>query len=116
LRRAVAETCGRVGEDVRQRLTRIVLGKRRWVHFGSGNEAFQELTARFGSARAACDPVIAIEFAHDPDDPVDRRKALGRHCAVADDERLVQSAHLRRDECAGRLGRTPGEEVANIFA
>jgi hypothetical protein len=55
--------------------------------FGSGNEAFQELAGRFGSARA----VMAIEFARDPDDAVHRQKVLSRHRADTDDERFVES-------------------------
>jgi hypothetical protein len=60
--------------------------------------------------RAACDALIAIEFAHA------RRKFLRRYRAEADDQRLVPSFRLRCDKCADRLGRAPGEEVADIFA
>ena len=61
---------------------------------GSGNETLQELAARFGSARRRR-PVIAVEFAHDPDHPVDRREAFARHRAEAKPASIAWRERLR---------------------
>ncbi len=52
-------------------------------------------------------PLIVVKLAHDPDHPVDRRQVRPRHRAEADEQRLVEAAHLHRNELARRLGRAP---------
>ena len=66
--------------------------------------------------KIAAKTVIAVELAHDLDHPVDRREVCPRHRAKADEQRLVEAAHLHRNEFAGRLGGAARDEVADIFA
>jgi hypothetical protein len=51
--------------------------------------------------------VIAVEFAHDCHDAVDRVKVGARHRAICNDQRLVEAAHLQRQKLGGRLGARP---------
>ena len=57
--------------------------------------------------------VIAIELAHDLDDAVDRSKVEPLHGAVSHQQRLVETAHLHRQELGGRRGHAAGENLPN---
>jgi hypothetical protein len=54
--------------------------------------------------------VIAVELAHDPDDSIDRLEVRPSrrivHGAVGDEQRLIEPAHLQRQEFARWLGHT----------
>jgi hypothetical protein len=45
--------------------------------------------------------VVAVELAHDCHDAIDRVKVCSRHRAIGDDQRLVEAAHLQRQDSAG---------------
>ena len=57
--------------------------------------------------------VIAIERAHDLDDAIDSLKVGPRHRVKGYQERLVETAHLHREELGGRLGHAASENVSN---
>ena len=67
-----------------------------------------DFLGRFGRNRKApplgCDEtVIAIELTHNLDDAIDSLKVGPRHRVKGYQERLVETAHLRREELGGRL-------------
>ncbi len=58
-------------------------------------------------------PMIAVEFAHDSHHQTDRLEVRPRHGAVGDHQRLVEAAHLQRQELGRRLGHAAGENPGN---
>ena len=67
-----------------------------------------------------CKSVIAVEFAYDPDDPIDRVEVRSRdgivHRAIGHEQRFVEPAHLKREELGRGLRHTLGEDLPNEIA
>jgi hypothetical protein len=65
-------------------------------------------------------PVIAVEFADDPDHAIDglkiRSSCGGVHRAVSYEQRLVEAADLKREELGWGLRHTLSEDLANEIA
>jgi hypothetical protein len=57
--------------------------------------------------------MVAVEFAHDPDDAVDRPEVRVPHRAEGDEQRLIETADLDRCEFRGRRRRAAGDELAD---
>ena len=72
-------------------------------------------TGRVGedSPPAGGKSMIAVELAHDFHHTVDGAKIGPRHGAVGDQKRLVEAAHLQRDELGRRLGHAAGKNLGN---
>jgi hypothetical protein len=100
-RKTIVEERGQI--DVGQRVAGIVFRHGRRIQFGSRNEVFQEVAARFGSLRAAAEAVVAVGLAHYRHHSVDRAEDCARHRIEADEQSLFEAVELRRDELAGRL-------------
>jgi hypothetical protein len=73
---------------------------------------------RFGRMRKVpafgrAETVIAIEFAHDLYDAIDRLKVGPRHGVIGHAERLLETAHLLGNELRGRFWHAASENVSN---
>jgi hypothetical protein len=60
--------------------------------------------------------VIAVELADDLYYPINRFEVLVPHRAIGDEQRLVEAAHLKRDEFGRRAGRPPGQNLLNTLS
>ena len=64
--------------------------------------------------------VIAVELAHDPDDPIDRLEVCSRHRrvhrAVRHEQRLIEAADLKREELGRGLRHALSEDLPNEIA